>query len=64
MYFNETLPPDDDTPPYARYNVTGGEGRGGTIFFAAALPDGQHRVLVVKEQGELGKRSRDWDGGR
>lgn len=59
VYFNETSPPLGNIEPYARYNVTGGKGRGGTIFFAAALPDGEHRVLVVREQGELGTRSHE-----
>lgn len=54
VYINATgSPPTFEVVPFARY--PGKKGPANQIFFAAGLPQGQHRVVVVNEGERLGQ---------
>ena len=58
VYFNTSSPPSDDTTkPFDRLTIR--KGTSGVIFYAGALPFGQHRILFVNQGEEkLGERAR------
>ena len=61
VWFNVTdIASTKGIAPYAQFRAE--QGRGGVLFYAGALPQGDHRLLLVKDQAPSGETYGDIGG--